>query len=205
MKYRNYLLLVSFLAFAACNNNTADSVTKTEDDVIKPLTVESIVILPTMPDQTDTIKKSLKAKAEGTIGKSKIRIDYHSPAVRSRVIWGGLVPLDQVWVTGAHRATSLETDTDLVIGGKKITAGKYALFSIPGKDEWTIVINKKWDQHLTDDYDANDDLVRLSVKPEMMNTVQERLMYQLKAENDFTGSIEMSWEKIKVKIPLQVL
>jgi hypothetical protein len=143
--------------------------------------------------------------ATGTLGETNLKINYHSPAVRGRVIWGGLVPFDQVWVTGAHRATSIETDRDIVIGSKKISTGKYALFSIPGKEEWTIIINKKWDQHLADEYDINDDLVRFVIKPEMTNNVQERLMYQVKADNKFNGAIEISWEKIKLVIPVQVL
>ena len=205
----NRILIISLtsivLLFSACSENKEKKDSAVKDQVSISSPDEALVIKPTTTDQTDTVKKSLKAIATGTLGKTNLKINYHSPAVRGRVIWGGLVPYDQVWVTGAHRATSLETDTDLAIGGKKLPAGKYALFSIPGKEEWTIIINKKWDQHLTDEYDANDDLVRLVIKPEMMNNIQERLMYQVKSDNNFTGAIEFSWEKIKVVIPVQVL
>lgn len=200
------LFVFSWLfVLAACSNETNEKKTATENTAIKPAREEAIVIRPTMADQIDTVKKSLKAVATGSLGETNLKIEYHSPAVRGRVIWGGLVPFDQVWVTGAHRATSIETDNEIAIGGKKLPAGKYALFSIPGKEEWIIIINKKWDQHLTDEYDQKDDLIRLVVKPEIMNTVQERLMYQIKSDNYFNGYIEISWEKIKMVVPVQIL
>ena len=199
-----YLTCLVFL-FSSCTENKEKENVADKNQVSITASDEPIVIKPTTADNVDTIKKSLKAIAESAIGKTILKINYHSPSVKGRVIWGGLVPFDQVWVTGAHRATSIEADTDLVVGGKKLSAGKYALFSIPGKEEWTIIINKKWDQHLTDEYDINDDLVRLVIKPEMVANVQERLMYQVKAENNFNGAIEISWEKIKLVIPVQVL
>lgn len=199
------LFPVLFFLVIACNDKketaSKDNITTTASSV----PVDAIIITPTATGQVDTIKKSLKAIVEGKIGKAGVKINYHSPAVRNRVIWGGLVPFDQVWVTGAHKATTFETDTDLVIGGKKISAGKYAIFSIPGKDEWTIIINKKWDQHLADDYNVNDDVLRLQVKPETVPGVQERLMYLLSSTTDQTGGIEFYWEKIRLVIPVQVL
>jgi hypothetical protein len=205
----NKFLLIIITGFifllAACAESKEKENVAVNDPVTNVTPEDAILIKPSTGDQIDTIKKSLKAVATGTLGETNLKINYHSPAVRGRVIWGGLVPFDQVWVTGAHRATSIETDRDIVIGSKKISTGKYALFSIPGKEEWTIIINKKWDQHLADEYDINDDLVRFVIKPEMTNNVQERLMYQVKADNKFNGAIEISWEKIKLVIPVQVL
>lgn len=91
---------------------------------------------------TDTTKRSIKSMAVGILNGDSIIINYHSPGVRKRVIWGGLVPYDEVWVTGAHDATTIEFQEPLMIGGKEIPHGKYAIFTIPGKREWTVVINK---------------------------------------------------------------
>ncbi|MBC8923868.1 DUF2911 domain-containing protein, partial [Escherichia coli] len=77
---------------------------------------------------------------------------YHSPGVRKRIIWGGLVPYDEVWVTGAHDATTVEMPKAFVVNGKTIPAGKYAIFTIPGKNAWTVIINKQWQQHLATEY-----------------------------------------------------
>ena len=122
----------------------------------------------------DTGKKSINSMAVGVINGDSVKISYHSLGVRKRIIWGGLVPYDEVWVTGAHDATTIEIDKAFVIGGKEIITGKYAFFTIPGKSEWTIIINKNWKQHLINDYDEKDDIIRFKVKPKK-NAHTERL------------------------------
>lgn len=126
-----------------------------------------------------------------------------SPAVRGRVIWGGLVPFDNVWVTGAHSATSIEFNHEVVVGGLNIPAGKYGLFTIPGKDEWIIIINRNWDQHLADEYDPKDDLVRVKVKPEVENLRQERLRYVIESESNRKDEIVIYWEVLEVSLPVE--
>lgn len=144
----------------------------------------------------DTFKKSIPCIAKGKIGTANTEIKYYSPAVKNRIIWGGLVPYDNVWVTGAHSATCLSSDKDFTIGGKKIAAGKYALFTIPGKEEWIVILNKNYQQHLTDDYNSKDDLIRITVKPIVTETSLERLQYFI--ENN---KIVIAWEKIKIELP----
>ena len=152
----------------------------------------------------DTIKKSIPKEEHAQIGTAHLMIKYHAPAVRGRTIWGGLVPYDEVWVTGAHSATSFEIDKDIRIGEKEVPAGKYALFTIPGKEKWTIILNKNWEQHLADDYDQKEDMVRLEVSPEITENIQERLKYTLKEIDDSSGSVDIRWEKIKVSMPFQI-
>lgn len=151
----------------------------------------------------DTIKKSIPKEEHAMIGTAHFTILYHAPAVRGRTIWGGLVPYDEVWVTGAHRATSVEINQNVIMGGQKIEAGKYALFTIPGKDTWTFIINKKWDQHLADEYDQKDDVARFTVTPESLTDTQERLKYTIENQSDTKGTLTFSWEKIKLVIPLE--
>jgi hypothetical protein len=152
--------------------------------------------------ETDTLKGSLKAEAHGMIGDAHLTINYHSPAVRGRQIWGGLVAYNQVWVTGAHSATSLMTDKDIIVGGKPLPAGKYALFTIPGEKEWTIIINKNWEQHLADDYAESDDMLRFTVQPEVAPTKQERLRYEIISGDGGNGSIQITWDMLRVTLPL---
>jgi hypothetical protein len=153
----------------------------------------------------DTIKGSIRAKASGRIGDANIVIRYHSPAVRGRILWGGLVPFDKIWVTGAHMATSIEFDRDVSIDGKPVTAGKYALFTIPGKDGWTVVINSNWQQHLTDEYDPKDDVLRFETKPEKESTHQERLRFVVESESSNEGELVVYWEQLEVSIPIKTL
>ncbi|HEX5653856.1 MAG TPA: DUF2911 domain-containing protein [Chitinophagaceae bacterium] len=152
----------------------------------------------------DTTKKSIPSETKKWIGNTEIKINYHSPAVRGRVIWGGLVPYDAVWVTGAHSATTLETNKDFKMGNKLIPAGKYALFTIPGKEEWTVIVNKNWNQHLADDYSESEDLVRVKVKPEATNGITERLNYEIAQTGDRAAAIMISWEKIRVSFPIEL-
>ena len=152
----------------------------------------------------DTSKRSINSDAVGKIGKATVTINYHSPGVRKRVIWGGLVPYDEVWVTGAHNATNIEIDKEFVAGGKTIAAGKYALFSIPGKSQWTVIINKNWNQHLTNDYDEKDDVVRIKVNPIKQAKQTERLQYFINNVTGNKGKITIAWEKLKVEFNVAI-
>lgn len=151
----------------------------------------------------DTSKRSIKSAAVGVIGQDSVKINYHSPGVRGRIIWGGLVPNDEVWVTGAHDATTLEINRPFVVGGKEIPAGKYAIFTIPGKKEWTVIINSKWQQHLATEYDQKDDLVRIKVKPQK-HAHTERLQYFIEPSKGSTGKIAVAWEKIRIEFPVTI-
>jgi hypothetical protein len=165
---------------------------------------KAIVINKSQKGTADTAKKSIKAFVENKIGAAKFRIQYHSPAVRDRVIWGGLVPYGEVWVTGAHNATTIESDKDFVIDGKRLPAGKYALFTIPAKDQWTVIVNKNWDQHLADEYKEEDDLLRIEIRPDTLDYKQERLMYDIARSSEKQGKILMHWEKLRLTIPVQI-
>lgn len=152
----------------------------------------------------DTVKKSIPKEEHVQVGAAHVMIKYHAPAVRGRTVWGGLVPYAEVWVTGAHSATSLEIDKAFTVNGTDIPAGKYALFTIPGPDTWVIIVNKNWDQHLADEYDQKEDIVRLEVIPEQLPAFQERLKYSIVSSGDTAGSVEISWEKIKVSMPFKI-
>ena len=154
--------------------------------------------------QQDTVKGSIPSETTGSIGDANLKIKYHAPGVKGRIIWGGLVPYNQVWVTGAHMATSFETDKALTIDGKKLPAGKYALFTIPGEDEWTVIINENWEQHLADKYSEKEDVLRVQVKPEELQQHQERLKYEVVEQSGDEGAIRISWEKKGMTVPFKV-
>ncbi len=152
----------------------------------------------------DTSKKSILSMAVAAINGDSIKITYHSPGVRKRIIWGGLVPFDEVWVTGAHDATTIEISKPFQVNGKTIDAGKYAFFTIPGKKEWTIIINKNWEQHLATEYDEKEDIVRVKVKP-YKNAPIERLQYFIVPGKNKGGKIAVAWEKLRVDFPFTIL
>ncbi|HJS54440.1 MAG TPA: DUF2911 domain-containing protein, partial [Chitinophagaceae bacterium] len=104
----------------------------------------------------------------------------------------------------AHNATSIESDRDFIINGQKIPAGKYAFFTIPSKNEWTVILNKNWDQHLTDEYKQEDDLLRMKIRPDTLDYNQERLMYDVNQWSQKQGNLLMYWEKLKLVIPVRI-
>lgn len=152
----------------------------------------------------DSSKKSIRSRAVAVISGDSIRINYHSPGVRNRVIWGGLVPYDEVWVTGAHDATTFETLKPFVINGKEIPAGKYAFFTIPGKKEWIVIINKNWEQHLASEYDEKDDVVRLKIKPKKTSHT-ERLQYFIIPGDANEAKIAVAWETKRVEFGIRFI
>lgn len=152
----------------------------------------------------DNSKKSLPMETKKYVAGAEVKINYHAPAVRGRVIWGGLVPFDSVWVSGAHKATSLELNKDFMVGGKLIPAGKYAIFTIPGKADWVVIINRNWDQHLADDYSETQDLIRVKVKPDTLAQISERLSYDIEPIGETQARISMSWEKLRIQFSLEV-
>lgn len=145
----------------------------------------------------DTSKKSIKSMAFAIVNGDSIKINYHSPGVRNRIIWGGLVPYNEVWVTGAHDATTIEFNKTIVVEGKEIPAGKYAFFTIPGKKEWTLIINKNWKQHLATEYDEMEDIIRIKVKAKK-NVPTERLQYFIEELKSNKVRIAVAWEKLLV-------
>lgn len=153
----------------------------------------------------DTSKRSIKSAAISKIGQANVTINYHSPGVRKRIIWGGLVPYGEVWVTGAHDATTLEIDREFKVGGKTIPAGKYAFFTIPDKNEWVVIVNKQWKQHLATEYDKKEDVIRIKVKPVKQAKSMERLQYFIKNATGNKGTIAVAWEKLKVEFGVTTL
>jgi hypothetical protein len=151
----------------------------------------------------DTMKGSPKRVSMKTIGDTHIHIEYGSPGVKGRMIWGGLVAYDQVWATGAHNATSIDFSKDVTIGGKKIPKGKYALFTIPGKTEWTIILNTNYQQHLADAYNISEDIVRVKVKPVRKQQVTQRLTYSVIPSGKDAG-VMIEWEYLSATLPIKV-
>jgi hypothetical protein len=104
------------------------------------------------------------AKAEGTIDGIKVTIDYGQPSAKGRKIMGELVPYGKVWRTGANATTSIELSSDAKIEGQALAKGKYGLFTIPGENEWVIILSKQASGSPYD-YSEKQDVLRVNVKP----------------------------------------
>lgn len=126
----------------------------------------------------------------GKINGATISINYSSPSVKGRVIWGELVPFNKVWRAGANDATTFETDKELTIEGKKLPAGKYSFFVIPNEKECVIIFNKEAKQWGAYKYKESEDQLRVTVKQQMAGSTAENLVYTINK-----NSIVLSWEK----------
>lgn len=126
----------------------------------------------------------------GEINGATISISYSSPSVKGRKIWGELVSFDKVWRAGANDATTFETNTDLIIEGSKLVAGKYSFFVIPNEKECVLIFNKEAKQWGTYNYNKKEDQLRVTVKQTISDTNSERLVYTINK-----NSIVLSWEK----------
>lgn len=149
--------------------------------------------------------KSPASQAMTNIGATHVHIEYHAPSMRGRQIFGGLVAYNEVWVTGAHSATSIIFPNDVSLNGNKVPKGKYALFTIPGESEWTVIINENYEQHLADDYDEKLDVARFRVKPGQLAETQEQLLYEVKETTSGKGIISISWEDVKISFDVTEL
>ncbi len=133
------------------------------------------------------------AVAEGKIAGKSIVINYAQPAVKGRKIWGDLVPFGKVWRTGANNATIITLDKDVKIEGQALKSGKYAIFTIPNADEWTIIFNSKSDQWGAYSYSDKDDVLRVKVKPGKAAAFTERMTFAVD-----TKMVNLAWENLAV-------
>ena len=143
-------------------------------------------------------KASPRKEAKGTLNKVSVTIDYGSPSVKGRAVWGGLEQYGKVWRAGANENTTISFDGNLTIGGTELKAGTYGFFIIPNKDgEWVAIFNSKNDAWGAYSYNEAEDVVRLKVKPKFVKENQEELMYSIGK-----GSIDLAWEKARLSIPV---
>jgi Protein of unknown function (DUF2911) len=122
-----------------------------------------------------------------------VTIDYSRPSMRNRKIFGGLVAYDQVWRTGANAATSLKTDVDLDIGGTKIPAGSYTLYTIPGMNNWQLIVNKQTGQWGTK-YDQNQDLARIPMQVTQRPAGLELFTISFDKTGGDSAVLKLEWE-----------
>ena len=173
---------------------------------VVPLVATATIALAssTASAQPELPRPSPSAKVSQVIGLTEISVDYSSPAVKGRKIWGALVPYDQMWRTGANQATKITVSRDLTLGDKPVPAGTYALFTIPTKGAWTVILNKKADQSGTArDYKPELDLVRFQVHAKPVPH-RERMAFLFSDFTDDKGSLDLEWEKLRVSIPIKV-
>jgi hypothetical protein len=166
-------------AFAVCTLFTADAQLKTP-----------------APSPTQTIKQDF--------GLSAVELSYSRPTMKGRKIFGDLVPFGKVWRTGANQATTLTFGEEVMIGGKKIPAGKYGLLSIPDKNSWTLIISKQTDVTSPAAYKEDMDVVRVTAETMKMKDNMESFTMQFADVKTNSCALHIMWEGTAVALPITV-
>ncbi|AXG74452.1 DUF2911 domain-containing protein [Flavobacterium arcticum] len=158
--------------------------------------------------QVKTPQASPKAVIEQTVGLTDVKIEYSRPSAKGRAVYGELVPFGRLWRTGANANTTVTFTDDVVIGGKTLQAGKYALYTQPKADSWDIIFytdTNNWG--LPQEWDSTKEAVRVTVKPEFLTRSVETLTIGMNNLDNNNGFLEIAWEKtmvsVKVEVPTQ--
>ncbi len=148
----------------------------------------------------DEARVSPNAEVSQTIGTTEVLVTYGRPGVRDRDIFGGLVAFDEVWRTGANESTALVLSDDVTIEGEEVPAGTYSIYTIPGEDEWTIIINEKmsWGTQ----YDEAQDVIRVTTQPEESFYVEQFMIY-FEDVSDTSGELVLHWDNTKVPVTIE--
>ena len=149
-------------------------------------------------------RKSPHESTSITLNGNEITITDGRPSLRGRkAVGGSLAPFGKVWRTGADEATKLTTNADLTIGDLKAPKGTYALFTIPEKDHWTLIVNKTADQWGAFSYDSSKDLGRTQMKVTELSSPVEKFTISLKPASGSTATLTMAWENTEVSVPVK--
>jgi Protein of unknown function (DUF2911) len=132
-----------------------------------------------------------------TIGNTLINVEYERPSARSRVIYGGLVPWNKVWRTGAGHCTKISFDKDVIVGNQPVPAGKYSLFTIPNPEAWVIIINRDTTLYGSFKYNIDDDVARFTAVPAISGRFYETLNIDIES-HDNNAKMYISWTNTQV-------
>jgi len=155
--------------------------------------------------KVDFPQASPTATLKQHIGLTDIEITYSRPSIKGRMIFGGLVPYGEVWRTGANASTKISFSTPVRLNGHDIPAGRYALFTIPGEDEWTIILSKNTNGFGAFGYKPEEDLVRFTTpSKKLTDTSIETFVIEFNHIQDESAVLNLAWDKTVVPIKLEL-
>src|SRR5438093_6650139 len=159
-----------------------------------------VVVASAQQDKSKRASPPAQTSCKFSDGKN-ITVDYSSPRMKGRKIFGGLVPYGQVWRAGANEATTFVSDINLSVGGKDVPAGSYTIFAIPDPDKWTLIISKKTGEWGTDYPGPENDLARVDMKASKLPSLVENFTIAFdKTANGYT--MRMDWETTRASVDI---
>ncbi|UII19756.1 DUF2911 domain-containing protein [Fulvivirga ligni] len=148
------------------------------------------------PSPTATLKQ--------TVGLTEVEIVYSRPGLKGRKVFGDLLPYGEIWRTGANASTKITFGDAVKFGGKDVPAGTYALYTIPGEKEWTVIVHKNTSLWGAGNYNQDEDLVRFTVPAKKLTEPVETFTMDLTDLTNNSANLDIIWEKTLVSIPLEV-
>ena len=159
-------------------------------------------LAPAQQPQDKSKRPSPPATAEVTLKGKKVTIDYSRPSLKGRKVGQELAPYGKVWRTGANEATALTTEVDLNVGGVKVPAGKYTIYSLPSEGTWKLIINKQTGQWGTQ-YDESQDLARIDMKKATLPQTVEQFTISFDKKGENTADLNLDWENTRVSVSVK--
>ena len=156
----------------------------------------------TVAAQIRTPRPSPDATVTQMVGVTEVSIDYSSPGVKGRKIFGGLVPFGEVWRTGANEVTSITFSDPVKVNGNELPAGTYGIHTIPGENEWEFIFSKDTEVNGGSNYDASKDALRIKVKPEEHHFM-ERMTFLFTDVTDNSVNVNLVWDKLAVSFKVE--
>ncbi|MFU8861592.1 MAG: DUF2911 domain-containing protein [Cyclonatronaceae bacterium] len=166
------------------------------------LTLILLLALPALAQDAPQVRMSPVTIASTTVNGTYIKVVYGQPQKRDRVVFGELVPYGQVWRTGANEATEITFTDDVEIAGETVPAGVYSVFSIPGEEEWTIILNSSLGQWGTR-YNQDNNVFSAAFPSEKMDVSWEAFTIRFESEEN-VARLNMMWDDTKVVVPITV-
>ena len=199
-RYLPLLFAVIICCFGCTSNQSVESESATQTEEAEtpapPATTPASSALASGSSETVVLEDGIaspRKEMRGKIGDALITINYGSPSVKGREVWGGLVPYGKVWRTGANQATSFTVSQDVEIGGGKLPAGTYGLFTIPESGKCTVIFNENSEQWGSGSYEDGKDVLRVEVATKELPEASETMEFKVEGEE-----ILLMWDKLAV-------
>ncbi len=171
---------------------------KSKKSLVLGLAVSALFSLNTFAQQLKSPAPSPTQTLKQNFALGDITLEYSRPSLKGRVAFGEVVPFDKVWRTGANASTKVTFSDKVKVEGNDVPAGTYSLYTIPGKTEWTIILNKNVTNWGTDGYKQEEDLVRFKVKPMMISEKVETFTMNVGEMTSTSANVDLMWEKTHV-------
>ena len=174
---------------------------------MKKILLALAVILSSFGSQAQVLtpQPSPKCTINQMVGLTDVEIEYSRPGTKGRNIFGDLVPFGKVWRTGANSNTTISFSEDVIIDGKTLKKGKYALFTLPKVESWEVIFYSKTDNWGNpEEWNEADVALRASVVPEMLNRNIESLTFDINNLDNNFATLNLSWEKTLVSLKFEV-